>query len=67
MSQQAEATVAAHAAIRIIDVMTRQNEALIHGIVTTLDLLERLESHVERVEQRLDAIESHITTTGDNP
>ena len=47
--------------------MTRQNEALIHGIVTTLDLLERLESHVERVEQRLDAIESHITTTGDNP
>ena len=66
MTAMSEATVTAHAAIRIIDVMTRQNEALIHGIVTTLDLIERLESHVERIEQRLDAIESHITT-GANP
>ena len=63
-----EATVAAHAAIRILDVMTRQNESLYHGIVTLAGLIERLEEHTERIEQRLSAIESHIiTTNGANP
>lgn len=55
-----EATVAAHAALRILEVMTRQNESLFHGIVTLADRLERLESHVEAIEQRFERIEAHI-------
>ena len=63
-----EATVAAHVGVRVLDAMTRQNESLYHGIVTLAGLIERLEEHTERIEQRLSAIESHIiTTNGANP
>ena len=58
--------VVAHVGMRLIELTSRQHETIFHGIVTTLDLLERLESHVERIEQRLSAIESRITTTGAN-
>ena len=57
--------VVAHVGMRLIELTSRQHESLFHGIVTTLDLLERLESHVERIEQRLERIESH-TASGDN-
>lgn len=55
-----EATVAAHAAIRIMDVVTRQSESLHHGIVTLADMLWRLECHAEIIEQRLERIESYV-------
>lgn len=58
-----EATVAAHAAIRIMDVVTRQSESLHHGIVTLADMLWRLECHAEIIEQKLERIEAHINAS----
>ncbi|NVZ08833.1 hypothetical protein HW932_06120 [Allochromatium humboldtianum] len=58
--------VVAHVGMRLIELASRQHETTFHALITLADMLERLETHVERVEQRLDTIESHITT-GDNP
>ncbi|NVZ07686.1 hypothetical protein HW932_00240 [Allochromatium humboldtianum] len=59
--------VVAHVGMRLIELTSRQHESLFHALITLVDMLERLEGHVERVEQRLSAIESHITTTGAKP
>ena len=65
MTAMSEATVAAHAAIRILDAMTRQNESLHHSIVTAVDMLERLEAHIERIDKRLEVIERGVVVNED--
>lgn len=49
-----EATTAAYAAIKILDVMTTQHETVCQALMTLARVVERLENHVEKIEQHLN-------------
>lgn len=65
MTQTNESTVAAHVGVRLIELMTRQHERIYHAIVTLAAMLDRLESHVEAIEQSIARIEAY--TNGEKP